>query len=69
MLAWLSKRLIVAVCYVLPNLGVWLLSNWQEILDICWFLFSIVEEVKKLMSSMLLTKCRFNGEETTTYTA
>ena len=69
MRTWLSNSLIVAICFVLPNLGVWLLSNWQEILDICWFLFSIVEEVKKLMSSMLLTKCRFNGEETTTYTA
>jgi hypothetical protein len=42
MLHWLSKSLIVAVCFVLPNLGIWLLSNWQEILGICWpfFFFS-----------------------------
>jgi hypothetical protein len=47
MLHWLSKSLIVAVCFVLHNLGIWLLSNWQEILGICWPFFFLVEEVQK----------------------
>lgn len=69
MRTWLSNSLIVAICFVLPNLGVWLLSNWQEILDICCLFIFYSRGNTEIDELNVITKCRFNGEETTTYTA